>query len=316
MSLPALIIGGQGGSPFNFSGINNGATLQKIWVWVGGWQVKSIKVWLTDGRSMQFGNPSGNYSEFIFENEEHLTSLSLWGNGAGTRLGAIKFKTNHKREFFASMTEWGLKTEYPIDTGSGVCMGVTGRAGSDIDCLGFIFIDTIKYTVLKNVRYPTLDQTKPNVTTEEIKSATYQNKSTVPQQYNIQTSKKITTTSSWSMTNKMEFSFHMEVKAIIPEVMELSAGFSFTLGTESTRGLVNSEEKTELMSFTITVPAGKNMDVDITIGRATVELPYTGIVQITCVNGSVLEFPTSGTYKGVTYTDAKTTVTESNKQLV
>ncbi|XP_066532854.1 aerolysin-like protein [Hoplias malabaricus] len=315
MSLLIHHVGGQGGSPFELIGTNNGATLQKIWVWVGGWQVKSIKVWLTDGRSMQFGDPSGNYSEFVFENGEHFTSLSLWGNGAGTRLGAIKFKTNHKREFFASMTDWHLKTEYPIDIGSGICVGLAGKGGADIDSLAFIFIDTIKSTVLKNVRYPTLDQTKPNVATEEIKSATYQNKSSVPQEYKIETSKKITTTSSWSVTNKMEFSFHMDVKAGVPDVVEVSAGFSFSVGTESTRGLENSEEKTEVITFTVTVPAEKTVDVTITIGRATVELPYTGTVQITCVNGSVLEFPTSGTYKGVTYTDAQTTVTESNKKL-
>ncbi|KAL6464913.1 hypothetical protein MHYP_G00272300 [Metynnis hypsauchen] len=116
--------------------------------------------------------------------------------------------------------------------------------------------------------------------------------------------------SSWSVTNKMEFIFSMEVKAGIPEVAEVSTGFSFTLGTESTYGLENSEEKTELLSFPVHVPPGKKMKVDITIGRATVDLPYTGTVEITCLNGSVLEFQTSGVYKGLTYTDAKTVVKE------
>ncbi|XP_060765908.1 aerolysin-like protein [Neoarius graeffei] len=310
-----LIIGGQGGSGFDFNGTGNGATLKKIWVWASGWQIKAIKVWLTDGQSKQIGNPDGKFSEFIFEDGEHFTSLSLWGNGAGTRLGGIKFKTNRSREFFAYMTDWGLKREYPIDVGSGICVGIKGSAGSDIDCLGFMFINTIRSTELTDVQYPTLHSVIPNVAVEEIKSATYQNNTSETQEYKIETSKTISKKSSWSVTNKIEFSFSMEVKAGIPEVVEVSAGFGFTVGTESSYGLENTEEKTELLSFPVKVPPGKAVDVDITIGRATVDLPYKGTVKITCYNGSVLQFPTSGIYKGVTYTDAKTVVTESAKNL-
>ncbi|XP_058230065.1 aerolysin-like protein [Hemibagrus wyckioides] len=312
---PVLRIGGQGGSEFNLNGIGNGATLKKIWVWAGGWQIKAIQVWLTDGQSKQFGNSDGQYSEFTFEDGEHFTSLSLWGNGAGTRLGAIKFKTNRSREFFAHMTDWGLKTEYPIDVGSGICMGIAGRAGSDIDSLCFIFINTVKSTKLTNVQYPTLHSVIPNVAVEEIKSVTYQNKSSQIQEYKIETSKTITKKSSWSVTNKMEASFNMEVKAGVPEVVEVTAGFSLTVGSESSYGLENTEERSELFSFPIKVPPGKTVDVDITIGRATVDLPYNGTVQITCYNDSVLEFKTSGTYKGLSYTDAKMVVNESAKSL-
>uniref|UniRef100_W5LTP4 Aerolysin-like protein n=1 Tax=Astyanax mexicanus TaxID=7994 RepID=W5LTP4_ASTMX len=197
-------IGGSGGHAFDFNGLGNGATLKQIWVWVGGWQIKAIKAWLTDGRSEQFGNPSGNPKQFIFEDGEFFTSLSLWGNGAGTRTGAIKFRTNKSREFFVQMTEWGLKTEYPIDVGSGICMGISGRCGSDIDCLSFVFINSIESTVMKNVNYPTLHMEIPKVVVEEIKSITYHNTSDVQQEYKVETSKKITKKSSWSTTNKME----------------------------------------------------------------------------------------------------------------
>ncbi|KAK2821549.1 hypothetical protein Q7C36_020892 [Tachysurus vachellii] len=290
---PIYTIGGQGGSEFDFDGIANGATLKQIWVW------------LTDGRSMQFGEPGGRLSQFEFEDGEHFSSLSLWGNGAGTRLGAIKIKTNKSREFFPKMSDWGLKTEYPIDVGSGICMGIGGRAGADIDCLCFKFINTIKSTKLTNVHYPTLHSLLPNVAVEEIKSMTI----------SIETSKKITKTSSWSVTNKLEASFHLEVQAGVPGLVEISSGFSLTVGTESSYGLENTVEKTELFSFPVKVPPGKTIDVDITIGRAAFDLPYTGTVQVTCYNGSVLEFKTSGTYKGVTYTDAKITVIESGKNM-
>ncbi|XP_046731347.1 aerolysin-like protein [Silurus meridionalis] len=310
-----LIIGGQGGDPFDFNGIGNGATITKIWVWAGGWQIKAIKVWLNDGQSKQFGRENGKFSEFIFEDGEHFTSLSLWGNGAGTRLGAIRFTTNRSRVFFPKMTSWELKTEYPVDVGSGICLGIMGRSGSDVDSLGFIFINTIRYTELTGVTYPTLHDETPIVAVDEIKSMTYQNNTTEVLKYTFDTATKITKKSSWSVTNKTESSFCIEVKAGIPNILEISGGFSYTMGTERSYTLEFTEEKTESFSFTITVPPGKTVDAIVTIGWANIDLPYTGTVKITCVNGSVLQFPTSGTYKGINYTKAKIVVNESTKML-
>ncbi|KAL5491157.1 hypothetical protein EMCRGX_G016391 [Ephydatia muelleri] len=62
------IYGGQGGGDFSFTGLQNGATLQKIGVWVGESTVKAVRVWLTDGRVERFGDPSNcPYKEFEFE---------------------------------------------------------------------------------------------------------------------------------------------------------------------------------------------------------------------------------------------------------
>ncbi|KAI5093363.1 hypothetical protein C0J45_16501 [Silurus meridionalis] len=87
------------------------------------------------------------------------------------------------------------------------------------------------------------------------------------------------------------------------------------MGTERSYTLEFTEEKTESFSFPITVPPGKTVDAIVTIGRANIDLPYNGTVKITCVNGSVLQFPTSGTYKGINYTKAKMVVNESTKLL-
>ncbi|KAI4793430.1 hypothetical protein KUCAC02_032728 [Chaenocephalus aceratus] len=312
MAYPTTLyeIGGNGGHSFSFTGESNGATLKQLNVWVGGSEVRGVQVLLTDGRQELFGQRSGSSQQYIFQPGECFTSLSLWGNGAGTRLGAIKFKTNHSGEFFAKMTSWGLKTEYPMDVGSGICFGVVGRCGSDIDCMGFMFLTAVQSTVLMNVNYPTMSQLTPQVNVEEIKSITYDNNTTADQVNQIESSKKITKTSSWTVTNSMEATFSMEVSAGIPEVIEVSTGFSFTMGTESSYHLENTDERTETVTFTIHVPAGKKVKADITIGRATIDLPYTGTVKITCNNGSVLQYETSGVYKGLTYTAIKESVTE------
>ncbi|XP_056113851.1 aerolysin-like protein [Rhinichthys klamathensis goyatoka] len=311
MATLLTIIGGGGGAPFSFTGENNGASFEKIGVWVGEWQVKAVRVWLTDGRVETFGVDSGPYQEYKFTPGECFTSLSLWGNGAGTRLGAIKFKTTLGGQFFAQMTKWGLKTEYPMDVGSGYCLGVVGRGGSDIDSMGFLFLKAVESTVLADVNYPTLHQLIPKVAVEEIKSLSFRNDSSATQKQKVESSKKITKKSSWSVSASLSATFSMEVKAGVPGVAEVTAGYSVTMGIESTYGQEHSDERTETLSTDVDVPPGKKMDVSITIGRATFDLPYTGTVKMTCKNGSVFQYETKGKYKGVTYTDIKVKTKES-----
>lgn len=307
MSFPTTVslIGGQGGHPFSFTGETNGASLEKIGVWVGKCQVKAVKVWLSDGRNQTFGEPAGPYQEYKFQPDESFTSLSLWGNGAGTRLGGIRFKTTLQKEFFVKMTSWGLKTEYPMDVGSGYCLGVQGRDGADIDCMGFVFLNDIESVVLTDVNYPTINQMIPQVAVEEIESVAYTNESSVSQKQNIESSKKISKTSSWSQSISFSSTISMEVKAGIPEIAEDSTGFSFTIGAESCYGEEYTEERTETVSSEIDIPPGKKVVVDINIGRCSFDLPYTGTVKIKCRNQSELQYETKGTYRGLTYTEIK-----------
>nr|XP_032834626.1 aerolysin-like protein isoform X1 [Petromyzon marinus] len=312
MSYPLTlhIIGGQGGNAFSFDGRSNAATLQKISVSVGGWQVRGVEVWLTDGRRQKFGTVDFSAQQFEFQSGEFMSQLSLWGNGAGTRLGAIKFRTSRNREFFAKMTDWGLKTEYKIDVGSGVCLGVQGRAGADIDCMGFLFINAIKSSVIQNMKYPTMHQVLPNVQMEEIKEMEYINDTSVMQSHTFESSKKITKTSSWSTTNKIESTFSLTVSAGIPLIIEVEIGFSFTLSSETTHALEESEERMETLTFPVSVPPHKTVTVVANIGRANIDLPYTALLRITCMNGALFDVPLRGVYKGLTYTKMTARATE------
>ncbi|KAG1925985.1 aerolysin-like protein [Pimephales promelas] len=316
-------IGGDGGNPFSFTGEDSGASLEKIRVWVGESQVDGVRVWLTDGRVETFGDSSGPYQEFEFTPGERFTSLSLWANGAGTRLGAIKFRTSLGKEFFAKMTRKRLKTEYPMDVGSGFCLGVVGRSDQEFYKMGFKFLEAVESAVLTDVNYPTLHQLmQPNhltltqVKKEEIKSLSFSNDSSTTQKQKVETSKKVTKTSSWSMSRSVTATLSMEVKAGVPLIGEVTGGFSATIGSESTYGLEHTEETTETLSTEVDVPPGKKLDVSVTIGRATFDLPYTGTVKMTCKNGSVFAYGIEGTYKGVTYTDIKVETKESPIRVV
>ncbi|RXN14044.1 natterin [Labeo rohita] len=311
MTTTLHLVGGNGGDEFRFTGESNGASLLRMWVWVGPSQVKAVRAWLSDGCNKTFGRPDGEYTEFEFKPGERITTLSLWGNGNGTRLGGIKFKTNHHREFFVKMTSWGLKTEYPINVGSGFCLGLVGSSGLDIDCMGFLFLNNIQSVVVSNVSYPTISQVVPKVAVEEIKSVIFKNETSVGQRQTVETSKKIIKTNSWSVSENISATFSVDVKAGIPGIADVSTGFSTTVGVENTYSRVYTNEKTEILRTNVEVPPGKKVDVKISIGRCSFVLPYTGTVMMTCSNGSVFSFQTKGQYKGITYTDIKVDTKES-----
>ncbi|XP_061883090.1 aerolysin-like protein [Entelurus aequoreus] len=312
MATTLLLIGGQGGAPFAFTGLDNGATLKKIGVAVGGWMIKAVRAELTDGRVQSFGN-AYTFNEFTFNLGERITKLSLWGNGAGTRLGGIRFWTSTGREFFQYMTDWPLKTEYSINIGSGVCLGLQGRSGEDIDCMGFLFINAIKSSVLTNMTYPSLAMYIPQVNKEYIKSVSYHNDTSEAQEQKCSYTRSVTKSKSWSTTVKIESTVSMSVSAGIPDLVEVSGGFSLTLGAETTSAMTYEETITESDEVDVKVPAGKTVSVELSVGRAVIDLPYSATVEITCLNGSQLDFASTGSYTGVAYTAVNVKTTESDK---
>uniref|UniRef100_A0A6Q2Z1E7 Jacalin-type lectin domain-containing protein n=1 Tax=Esox lucius TaxID=8010 RepID=A0A6Q2Z1E7_ESOLU len=297
MATLLYLIGGQGGGPFELTGRDNGATLKKIGVAVEGWQIKAVRAELTDGL------------------DEHITKLSLWGNSSNKymRLGGIRFWTSTGREFFQHMNSWPLKTEYSIDVGSGVCLGLQGRCGADIDCMGFLFISPIRTSVLTDMHYPNLAMITPQVRKEYIKSVSYHNNTTAPQDQTIQYSRTVTKKSSWTTTNKIESTLSVSVKAGIPDLVEVSTGWSLTVGHEQSSSMSNQETITEADTTTVKIPPGKTVTVEMSVGRAVIDLAYSAVVKVTCLNGSELVFPSTGNYNGVTYTSVTVNTTESDK---
>ncbi|CAL8296215.1 unnamed protein product [Boreogadus saida] len=312
MATTQHLIGGQGGGSFTFTGRDNGATLKKIGVAVGDSLIKAVRAELTDGRVQTFGK-GHTFSEFTFELGERITKLSQWGNGAGTRLGGIRFWTSSGREFSAHMTKWPLKTEYSIDVGSGVCLGLEGRAGSDIDNMGFLFINAIKSSELTDLHYPTLAVYKPQVNKEYVKSVSYHNGSAEAQEHKCAYSRSVTKSTTWSNTVKIETTVSMSVTAGIPGLVETTGEFSVTLGAEKTSTMTSSETITESDEVNVKVPAGKTVSVEVSVGRAVIDLPFSATVKITCLNGSELCFKSTGNYNGVAYTTVDVNVTESDK---
>ena len=104
----------------------------------------------------------------------------------------------------------------------------------------------------------------------------------------------------------------MSVTARIPDVFETSSGFGMTLGVEQTSSMTKEETITKSEEVKVTVPARKTVSVEFSIGRAVINLPFSATEKITCLNGSELQFKSTGNYNAVAFTAVDVKTTESD----
>ncbi|KAJ8388971.1 hypothetical protein AAFF_G00125320 [Aldrovandia affinis] len=303
MSTIVQKVGGTGGQAFSLSGTENGAALNKIRVWAGSYRVLSIKVWLTDGSAQVFGNSQGPYKEFQFGGGEKFTSLTLWRSGDGSHVAGIHFKTNRDREFSAKAADDHLGQEMVMDIGSGICLGVTGTYSWDLNSLGFIFLQSIQYSQVTSVTYPTLPGVIPKVEMEEKKTMTYGNDSGEEQEYRMDVTTKWTKKSEWSMTHGINDTFSFKVKAAIPELVKTGKGYSLVLGPEEFHTVSIEEKVTHTFTEKVKVAPGQTKHITANMGKAYILLPYNGVLEIIFKGGAKMEINIKGTYTGVAHTD-------------
>ncbi|XP_036389847.1 aerolysin-like protein [Megalops cyprinoides] len=303
MSTIVQKVGGTGGKAFSLSGTENGAVLNKIRVWTGKSWVTSIKVWLTDGSAQVFGTSHGPYKEFQFGGGEKFTSLTLWRSKDSSHVGGIHFKTNRDREFTAMVTDFQQCQEVIMDIGSGICLGVTGTHYWDVNSLGFVFLQSIQYSQVTNVQYPTLTGAKPSVEMEEKKIMTYQNDSGEVQEYRMEVTTKWTKKSEWSMTHGINDTFTFKVKAAIPELENSAGSYILVLGPEEFRTVSFQESATKTFTEKVKVDPGQVKHVTARMGKAYIQLPYQAVLEINFKGGAKMEINIKGIYTGLAYTD-------------
>lgn len=82
-----LIVGGQGGTYSQLDAFPQGKAIEKIGLWCADSTIKAVKLWLSgenDDQAHLYGSPDNKeYHEYAFSEGEHISSMSLWGNGAG-----------------------------------------------------------------------------------------------------------------------------------------------------------------------------------------------------------------------------------------
>ena len=290
----------------------DGRILKKLEVWAGGSSLLSVKFHWTNGQTDSIGEAGGSYSSFTFDTGERLKSLSLWGNGAGTRCGAFKMITTTNREYFPQMTSWGLKSEYPAEVGSGIIIGFETYSGTEVYALGFFILRQVKSAILKDVTYPDININTVGLQPWDLESVDFKNAGSVPQSFTLKGSREVTTSSSWSITTSLEMSVTTTVEAGVPGVATVTAETTWKVGVKASYKREETHKFTKKYESPVTVGPGKHVVVTGTLYDGPINTKYTGTMHIYLDNGESFQYGVSGYYKGVTSSRVYKSVKEVN----
>lgn len=306
-------IGAERGSTFTFNAAQGRyASIKAIEVWAGPDRINGFAVETTDADKAMAGKAGGPSKRFEFHVGERISTLSLWGNGEGAYLGAIKFRTSEGREFDFGMTSWGRKTEYPMQVASGIMAGIFGMQEADgIRGLGFIFYRTITASYMSDMEFPeeALAQvrvTPRNVITENVSNDTDQTQTTtLAGSYTVSERNDVGYAGDVTVegTFNVEVGLAMKTKQPKFEPTETSKhGGSIKVST--TQGGTNAYgvTKTSLVQYAIpvTVPPRSQVSVSgIVYDTEAHNLKFTAQVHLDLDSGARITLPISGYYSGV-----------------
>ncbi len=295
------LVGGSGGAYRSTPNWNAGP-IKTIEVWAGGSQLRGIKITHWTGAQYQFGTLTDQYSSFTFQTGEKVTALSLWGNGAGTRSGGFKIKTDKGREFFPHMYSWGLKTEYPMPVGSGFLVGMGCNSGVDIDSLGFVLVNDVNRVAVTSMNYggKAAGENAGQGQAIQLGNVSYNNrKSTGVGSYTLSAQKTVTASNSFTNSFGISVGAEFGFEGGVPLVASTSATFSLTTSYQFSSTHDSSTSIGNGWSVTQACPPKRMCYGTATVTTWTKDLPYSGTMKYILKNGSTYTHPINGNYHGV-----------------
>lgn len=310
-----VAVGGDGsghqfyyGVPSGTRGVpSSGTTIRSLQFWYNGNTVRGIEIRLSDGGQHTFGKLEDSRTDrFYFSEGEEVSSLKIWSSDHGRgRCGRIELSTNQGRSFVVPSRATG--DPYVPEVGSGKLLGVFGRDGDDIDCLGFGLLRRIQSAKLTDIQYPTLDEQIIKTNPRVIKQLAYDNLGDSQQKFTFSGSKEVTVTQTWSRTASMEFGISATVEASIPFLGSASSTSSLTLGGSKTYSRENVQKETDSFQYEVNVNPHTKVEAAATIYEGKINLDYTGNMAYFLDSGAEFSYQVKGCYSGVSVSKAQVT---------
>ena len=313
--------GGHGGHVFlinnSISDFVKGIRIRALTFWCNGEFMKGCEIKLTNNETHMVGHKDGRSEEFYFEDDERLTSLKLWNSkkeglpgGWGfpgleggiriDRLFGVEWTTSANRNYSMRVNNvFGNPISTP-DVGTGILVGVFGKAAADIDSFGFAMLRKIKNAELVNFTYPGLSTahvlTKPSST----KTIQYDNSDgDLEQSFTFSGEMTTETSSTFSITSSFNLGIEYSISASIPLLADLSATVKMDIGQSTTRETTKKDIKTKSFSFPVKVPPRKKVLAIATLYTGKIDLPFEAKMIYHLETGHDVTVDIKGQYSGV-----------------
>lgn len=239
-----------------------------------------------------------------YENGEYGKELSIWRNGAGTRCGSFKIATSKNHLYHPKMTEWGIKTEYKMDFGSGIILGAWGQCGHDVDSLGILMLRRISGTDLIEVKYDLKSDSLQPPRLISVQDIRLENPSgTDSDKGFFKVSKSRATGGEWSITLGCSFGQKFEVTAGVPEVASASSQSSWEISVSSTNKSTWSSTDDVDVYVAFIVPKFTRVCITVEYYEGILnKLPFDGKMKYYLDNHAAFNTFVKGYYNGVSTT--------------
>ncbi|MBE9075196.1 hypothetical protein [Microcystis sp. LEGE 08355] len=296
------VIGGDGGTEFQDEKYDQGLAVSGIEAWADTWTLHGIRIKFSDNSVVVRGQMAGTYCGGItidYAGGETVTGLSIWGNGIGTRCGAFRIQTSKGQDFFPKMTKWGLKTEYKMNPGGGVILGVLGQAAWDIDCLGFVMLAKVEKSLLTELEYDLNKISSPDK--KYAYDVTIPNpSSTDSHQGAIQKITRIEKAGEWFVKGGLTFGQSFSVKAEVPGLVEAEASSSWQVSVETGYNQRWSNTAEQTVTIPLICPAYTMTRIAYSYFQGTVDgCPFSATMKYYTAAGGVWNCRVTGFYDGV-----------------
>jgi len=320
-------VGGCDGNNFQIHTAGKIVSKLRIWLeWYEGISAISVAYFGETGYHT-VGSPGSGSTEIVFKPGETIVGdVTLSGNGIGTNLGYIAFKTSTGQNFAAGENN---HDKYYFDSGNSFISGIFGRSGVSINSLAFTFWKPIKSVRYLGITYPSLDSLAKIQTPTLVASQDFCNDNDIARPFAGQTKETDETTghdSCFEASFSENFGMSVEVKAGIPE-LAVTATAHWDIG--ATQDFKNCEQHSKTSSSTITFPspimqAHTRTNYQFTQWQGKLSsLDYTATLRLDFQDGTYIDRQETGTYKGTCYmsvqqswTDMETNVTNCNSKVV
>ena len=265
---------------------------------------------------------SDNTHTHTFLPGETIDSFVLTGNGVGTRLGHISFKTSLDKSFSVGTAHTNYKFQLQ---GPSMISGIFGGASSEqLMRLGLTMWKPVTSIELTSIQYPTLSMQARVQSPDSIYERTYCNDNSVPRKFgSLSVTKKVTTGSTSCFTLGTSFSYSQQFKittgSSVPGLVKAEAESTSKFEVSASAGFENCATAETQESTTLNLPAVEVQPhtrlkylVSQWYGRLT-NLKFTARLKMTFADGKTWSMPQDGTYDGTFYNSLDSVFTGEEK---
>ncbi|KAK3294503.1 uncharacterized protein B0H64DRAFT_375284 [Chaetomium fimeti] len=311
-----------GGAPFTILG-PAGSSVRMLRLYRNNGNIGYLRgavVVFSDGAEMRAGahKDQFSFSEFALSSNDLITGMTLWAflpswswsgffslgrKAPAARVGRIDVTTSQRSWGFGIDNTAKLSSK-AVDVGSGVLVGLQGRAGDGLDQIAPIFLKTLSSSVVDNVVFETPAGTDGlHLVTLKEGSAVWNG---TDYSWNFAGTDTRDVSTTFSIGSSTDFSLQTTFMTSLPSVLDL--GFSATWGYGTTESHEKSFGRSTELSWSTTISLSADIPAVYCVAmvwEGRVHVRWSGL-QTVRADSAAVSFPTSGFLTHVTHGKVET----------